>query len=103
MKDITNFTTEVRESKGLIVVKFFANWCGPCKMLIPVMERVEQANTDVHFVQVDVDKHRDLIKELGINSVPVVQILKDGLLINQIDGLKLQRNYQEAIDNAKLL
>ena len=102
MKELENFATDIQGSEGLTVAKFFAHWCGPCKMLIPVMERVESANTDVHFIQIDVDKNRDLIKEVGLNSVPAVMVYKDGKEVGRILGLKLQRDYQELIDNAKL-
>ena len=66
-----------------VLVDFYAEWCGPCKMLTPVLERLGES---FEIVKVDVDKHFDLAKEYGIMSVPTLIIFKNGKVIKQMIG-----------------
>lgn len=66
-----------------VLVDFYAEWCGPCKMLTPVLERLGDS---FEIVKVDVDKHFDLAKEYGIMSVPTLFIFKNGKVVKQIIG-----------------
>ncbi len=68
-----DFNEEVKE--GLVIVDFYADWCGPCKMLGPIMEEI--AN-DYKVVKVNVDEQEDLARKYGIMSIPTVMIFKDG-------------------------
>lgn len=71
---------------GLVVVDFFANWCGPCKMLAPVLEEVEREVTDVKFIKIDVDREEELARRFGVMSIPTLIIFKDGKVVNQNVG-----------------
>lgn len=64
--------------KGCTVVDFSATWCGPCKMLAPVLEEVSEELTDIDFYNVDIDADADLAMEFGIMSVPALLVMKDG-------------------------
>ncbi len=64
--------------KGVVIVDFFATWCGPCKMIAPIFEKVAGEFNNVTFIKVDVDKHEDLAREYGVMSIPTIVILKDG-------------------------
>ena len=64
--------------KGCTVVDFSATWCGPCKMLAPVLEEVSEELTDIDFYNVDIDADADLAMEFGIMSVPTLLVMKDG-------------------------
>lgn len=66
-----------------VLVDFYAEWCGPCKMLTPVLERLGDS---FEIVKVDVDKHFDLAKEYGIMSVPTLFIFKNGKVVKQMIG-----------------
>lgn len=66
-----------------VLVDFYAEWCGPCKMLTPVLERLGES---FEIVKVDVDKHFDLAKEYGIMSVPTLFIFKNGKVVKQMIG-----------------
>lgn len=79
--DESNFINEVKD--GLVLVDFYAEWCGPCKMLTPVLERLGES---FEIVKVDVDKHFDLAKEYGIMSVPTLFIFKNGKVVKQMIG-----------------
>lgn len=64
--------------KGLVVIDFFATWCGPCKMLLPIVDEVSKEMTDIPFYAIDIDKYRNEAIDKGIRSVPTLIIYKDG-------------------------
>lgn len=65
-------------ASGTVLVDFFANWCGPCKMLAPVLEQFANEMPDVKVVKVDVDAVSDIAKEYGIISIPTLILFKEG-------------------------
>ena len=82
MEVITNVQFDEVVSKGVVVIDFFANWCGPCKMLAPVLEEVAQELPTVTFAKVDVDQDPSLAGRYGIQSI----LFKDGQAVDQISG-----------------
>ena len=72
------FINEVENKDGLVVVDFFATWCGPCKMLTPVLESIDNEMENIKVVKVDIDESRRLAMNYGIQSVPTIKIFKDG-------------------------
>ena len=88
MKKLINsneFEEEVKD--GVLFVDFFATWCGPCKMLSPVVDEVSNEITDVKFLKVDVDESSDIASKYQIMSIPTLIILKDGNVVNKHTGL----------------
>ena len=71
------FDALLAENKTLLV-DFYATWCGPCKMLAPVLEEVEPEFPDVEFVKVDVDECTDLAVRYGVSVIPTLFVIKDG-------------------------
>ena len=71
----------------LIVKKYFASWCGPCKQLAPVFAELQQELTDVIFETIDVDQNRELALEKGISSVPTVILEKNGEQVYRLSGV----------------
>ena len=71
---------------GLVLVDFFATWCGPCKMLGPVLEDLASDRSGVEIVKVDIDENEALARSYGIMSVPTLMLFKDGQLIDQKVG-----------------
>ena len=67
-----NFRGAVEEDKGVVVVDFFATWCGPCKMLAPVFESVSEEVSNAKFVKVDIVESLELAQKFGISTVPTL-------------------------------
>ena len=74
----SNFESEVNVKDTLVVIDFWASWCGPCKMLAPVYEKVAGDMTDVKFCKVNVDEEPSLAREFQISSIPTVICVKNG-------------------------
>ena len=79
------FKKEVIDSKAEVLVDFYADWCGPCKMLGPIMDEISKEKT---VFKVNVDDEQDLAMEYGVMSIPCVIAFKDGKEINRSVGLK---------------
>ena len=82
-----NFKDVVLDSKTLVLVDFYATWCGPCQMLSPVLEEISVENSDFEIVKVDVDKNHELAKNYKIMAVPTMIIFKNGEVVDKIEGL----------------
>ncbi len=79
----------------LVIVDFFATWCGPCKMLQPVLEELK----DYEIIKVDVDQHETLAKEYAIMSVPTLLIFKNGEIKKKLIGFRPKEALLEEINN----
>lgn len=89
MKVINKSEFEAMKNDGMLLVDFFATWCGPCKMLAPVLEELApKFEGKLNIVKVDVDKDSDLAMQFGIMSVPTMILFKDGQPIKQIQGFQ---------------
>lgn len=92
-----SFNDEVINYKGSVLVDFYANWCGPCKMLRPVLEEISESNSDIKIVSVNVDEADNLAMSYGISSIPCVIKFKDGAEINRSVGFKTKEEMEEFI------
>ncbi len=84
----SDFEEEVLKEKGVVVVDFWATWCGPCKMIAPIVEELDEEMSNVKFIKVDVDKNPQIANQYKIVSIPTLKIFKDGKLINTLIGFK---------------
>ena len=97
IKDKNDFLDTIKE--GVTLVDFFATWCGPCKMLTPVLEEVsKEFEGRAKVVKVDVDELRDLAMEYHIASVPTVILFKDGKLVAQTMGFRPKQQFSDALE-----
>lgn len=87
--------------EGYTLVDFFADWCGPCKMLGPVLEELSSQYDDIEFVKVNVDDNMDLAQRFQIMSIPTVYIFKDGAVVNKMNGYRDAEGVKEFISEAK--
>ncbi len=83
----SQFKTSVEENKGVVVVDFFATWCGPCKMLAPVFEQAgEEMKNEATFLKVDIDESLELAQQFQVTTVPTVMVFKDGKQVDKFVG-----------------
>lgn len=71
-----------------VVVDFYADWCGPCKMMAPVLEAIAEVNKDIHFVKVNVDVEMELLSKLSVMSVPTLIFYLDGEVVGKLVGFQ---------------
>ena len=92
------FVNEVELSKEITVVDFFASWCGPCKMLLPIFERLEEdMKEDAKFLKVDIDKSLELARQFEIHTVPTVIVFKDGKEVDRLVGFIPKQKLEEMV------
>ncbi len=88
MIDLTSssFPAEVEEYSGLVVIDLYADWCGPCKMLAPILHSLEDEYPDVKFAKVNVDKEPALAMQFKVQSIPFVAFVKDNTFLDMSVG-----------------
>ena len=94
-----NFEKVIKQ-EGMVLVDFFATWCGPCKMLAPVLSKIAEENEGkVKIAKVDVDEQRELAIKFGIESIPTLILFKDGEKINEMIGLHSKSEIESMIND----
>lgn len=106
MKELKNveFKKEVTDFNGLVVVDFWAAWCGPCHMLSPVIEEVakEHANNSaIKFAKVNVDEEGDLAVQFMVQSIPTVKFFKKGKVVDEFVGVMGKEKIKTLIEKNK--
>ena len=81
-----NFEEEVLKSEKPVLIDFYADWCGPCKMLSPIIEQIAKENDDINVVKINIDDERDLALDYDVMSIPTVVAIKDGKELDRIVG-----------------
>ena len=96
VKDISeiDFEDEVLNDSGIVIVKFYGNWCGPCKMLASILDQMPNMN-GLRVVGMDVDRNITLAKQFGVMAVPSLVVFKDGAEVEKITGFRNQAQLQE--------
>ncbi len=83
---ITDSNFQELTAQDKVVVDCFATWCGPCKMISPIVDELSEEMTDTSFFKMDVDENPDVPAMFGIMSIPTILVFKDGTLVNKIVG-----------------
>ncbi|MCI9222441.1 MAG: thioredoxin [Oscillospiraceae bacterium] len=84
----TNFPAEVLRSDRPVLLDFWAPWCGPCRMVGPILEKIAAERPDVKVGKVNVDEQPELAGQFGITSIPTLMVLKNGEIVNQAMGAR---------------
>ena len=86
-------------ASGVVLVDFYADWCGPCKMVAPVLEELSmEYEGQINFVKVNVDQEGDLAGEYGVMSIPNLVLMKDGQVVKQVVGYQPKPAIKALID-----
>ena len=86
--DLNNFREEVLLSDKPVLLDFWAPWCGPCRMVVPIIEEIAAERADIKVGKVNVDEESELASKFGIVSIPTLVVMKDGKIVNQAMGAR---------------
>lgn len=93
-----DFEKEVLKSEKMVIVDFFATWCGPCQMLMPVLKEIASETENYDIVEIDVDEAQELAMNYGIEAVPTMIIFKNGMEIDRIGGYYPKEDLLEELE-----
>ena len=92
-----NFNEEVIKSDKPVLIDFWASWCGPCRMIAPIVEEIAEERSDIKVGKVNVDDEPELATQFGIMSIPTLVVMKDGELVNKLVGVRPKNQILEMI------
>src|SRR3982751_251836 len=96
-----NFDSEVLKSAEPVLVDFWAEWCMPCRMLAPTIEKIaKEFEGKVKVGKLDTDSNRDVSMKYGINAIPTVILFKNGEVLQKFVGLRQERDFRDALQKA---
>ena len=90
LKQVTDasFVDDVLNQKGVVVVDFWAPWCGPCRMVVPIAEEIARERNDIKVGKVNVDEQPELASRFGVVSIPTLVVMKNGKIVDQAIGAR---------------
>ena len=95
-----NYESEVLKSEKIVLIDFYADWCGPCKMMSPVIDEIaEEMKETVKVGKINVDENHDLAMEYGVMSIPTIVVLKNGEVQKTFVGVTDKEEIKQALNN----
>ena len=83
-----NFQSEVLNSEKKVLLDFWAPWCGPCRIVVPIVEEIADERPDIKVGKINVDEEVELASQFGIMSIPTLVVIENGKIVNQTMGAK---------------
>ena len=83
-----NFDQEILNSDKPVLMDFWAPWCGPCRMVVPLVEEIATERSDIKVVKINVDEEQELAMQFGVVSIPTLVVMKNGKIVNQVTGAR---------------
>ena len=84
--NIDNFEKEVIHSDQKVLLDFWAPWCGPCRMVIPLVEQIAEERQDIKVGKINVDENPELVRQFGVTSIPTLVVMDKGQIVNEAKG-----------------
>ncbi len=94
---------EVTQADGIVLVDFWADWCGPCHRFAPTYEKASQSHEDIVFAKVDTEAEQSLAVEYGIMSIPTIMAIRDGVVVYQQAGALPEQALESLISQVRAL
>ena len=94
-----NFRQEILESEKPVLLDFWASWCGPCRMVLPIVEQIAEENPHIKVGKINVDEQPELAEQFQVVSIPSLFVLKDGKVVNHSLGAKPKEQILALLDN----
>lgn len=102
MITITDSTwKDYKNTKGLLILDFWANWCNPCKAFKPILEKISEENKDIKIATIETDDNNDIVTEFQIRSLPTIIYMKDGKEIFRASGVQSKQEVEDKIKELK--
>ena len=83
-----NFQNEIMDSEKTVLLDFWASWCAPCRMVVPIIEEIAGERPDIKVGKINVDEQPELANKFGIMSIPTLVVMKNGKIIQQVSGAR---------------
>ncbi len=96
-----DFQNEVLNHQGIVLVDFYADWCGPCRMTAPIIDELAKELTDIKFIKINVDDNPDLASQYQVFSIPTFLIFKNGQVVHQFVGAISKEGFINEINQVK--
>lgn len=98
VKTFTDSSYDQDTAQGLVLVDFWAEWCGPCRMIAPIVEELAGEMNNVTFAKLNVDENQGVSQKLGITSIPTLLLYKDGQIVDRVLGLQPKPKLKSLIE-----
>ena len=96
--DLKNFRQEVLESEKPVLLDFWAPWCGPCRMVVPMVEAIAEERSDIKVGKVNIDEEFELARQFGVMTIPTLVVLKNGQVVRQVSGARPKQQILELLN-----
>ena len=83
-----NFQNEIMDSEKTVLLDFWAPWCAPCRMVVPIIEEIASERPDIKVGKINVDEQPELASKFGIMSIPTLVVMKNGKIVQQVSGVR---------------
>lgn len=94
-----NFKTQVLNSSNVVLADFYADWCGPCQMLAPVLDKIAEDYPQITVAKINTDKEQELALNFGIESIPTLLLFKGGKLVSKATGYRSEEQISQMLAN----
>ena len=93
-----NFQAEVMQANKPVLIDFYADWCGPCQMVSPIVDEIAGERSDIKVCKVNVDEQMELAQSFGVSSIPTLVVMQDGKVTQQVVGLRPKEQILAMLD-----